>query len=346
MGVSKRAVTNKARVEGSICSDYIHRETNYFCSHYFNSFRLLPTINLSNKPHLDNDDILPTMSILQSGGRPSGKSRKYFLSDKEWKSSHVHVLINCDEVKPYLDIFLENHSLDIEDSSGRIHIEFPIWLKKYVNEETNGVTNQDIIALSRSPASMAISWNMYFINGYKFHTEEWSKGRKTSNCGVHVKGLAEGGNTDFYGIIKHIFELDYFGLKHKIPVFYCEWFDPTRNTGTKVHPQYKTVDIKMDKRYRPYDPFILAQNARQVYYVPYPEMCRDMRGWCAAITTKPRGRVEIDNIEDEVPYQSDGMLPALPNVEIEAISCLRDMSQLDVFEEIFDCSTSEADRGH
>ncbi|KAI5414518.1 hypothetical protein KIW84_040134 [Lathyrus oleraceus] len=222
MGVSKRAVTNKARVEGSICSDYIHRETNYFCSHYFNSFRLLPTINLSNKPHLDNDDILPTMSILQSGGRPSGKSRKYFLSDKEWKSSHVHVLINCDEVKPYLDIFLENHSLDIEDSSGRIHIEFPIWLKKYVNEETNGVTNQDIIALSRSPASMAISWNMYFINGYKFHTEEWSKGRKTSNCGVHVKGLAEGGNTDFYGIIKHIFELDYFGLKHKIPVFYCE----------------------------------------------------------------------------------------------------------------------------
>lgn len=40
------------------------------------------------------------------------------------------------------------------------------------------------------------------------------------------------------------------------------------------------------------------------------------------------------------------MLPALPNVEIEAISCLRDMSQLDVFEEIFDCSTSEADRGH
>ncbi|KAI5435010.1 hypothetical protein KIW84_021732 [Lathyrus oleraceus] len=70
----------------------------------------------------------------------------------------------------------------------------------------------------------------------------------------------------------------------------------------------------MDKRYRPYDPFILAQNARQVYYVPYPEMCRDMHGWCAAITTKPMGRIEIDNIEDEVPYQSDGMLPALPKM--------------------------------
>lgn len=78
MGVSKRAVTNKARVEGSICSDYIHRETNYFCSHYFNSFRLLPTINLSNKPHLDNDDILPTMSILQSGVDQVGSHENIF----------------------------------------------------------------------------------------------------------------------------------------------------------------------------------------------------------------------------------------------------------------------------
>lgn len=65
-----------------------------------------------------------------------------------------------------LNIFLENHYINIEDSSGRIHREFPIWLKKYVNEGINGVTNQDIIALSRCPSSMVISWNMYFINGY------------------------------------------------------------------------------------------------------------------------------------------------------------------------------------
>ncbi|PNX57583.1 hypothetical protein L195_g058767, partial [Trifolium pratense] len=35
-------------------------------------------------------------------GRPSGKSEVYWLLDEEWKSAHVHVLINCDEVKPYL----------------------------------------------------------------------------------------------------------------------------------------------------------------------------------------------------------------------------------------------------
>ena len=29
---------NKARVEGSICSSYLHNETTHFCSHYFNNF--------------------------------------------------------------------------------------------------------------------------------------------------------------------------------------------------------------------------------------------------------------------------------------------------------------------
>jgi hypothetical protein len=230
-------------------------------------------------------------------------------------------------------IFLEDQSINMEDSSGRIHTEFPIWLEKYVNEKANGVTNNDIIALSRYPSSMAISWNIYFVNGYKFHTEAWSEGKKTVNCGVHVKGLTEGGEDDYYGNINHIYELDYFGLKDKVALFYCEWFDPTRNAGTKVHPQYKIVDIKMDKRYRPYDPFIIAQKARQVYYVPYPEMCTSMRGWCAAITTKPRGHVEIDNIEDEMPYQSHDTSPVLPIPEIEAISCLRDSSQADTFDD-------------
>jgi len=40
MGNSKRAVKNKGRVEGSICASYIHRETTYFYSYYFNNFML------------------------------------------------------------------------------------------------------------------------------------------------------------------------------------------------------------------------------------------------------------------------------------------------------------------
>ena len=174
------------------------------------------------------------------------------------------------------------------------------------------MTDTAIISLARGPNSCAKSWNKYFVNGYKFHTKAWSDGKKTVNCGVYVKGVSEGGEDDFFGIIHHIYELQYLGLSNNIPLFYCEWFDPTRNRGTRVYSQYNIVEIKMTRKYGLYDPFILAQKARQVYYVPYPETCKDLRGWFVAITTKPRGHVEVDGMEDEVPYQADEMSNVLP----------------------------------
>ncbi|GAU51743.1 hypothetical protein TSUD_137380 [Trifolium subterraneum] len=58
-------------------------------------------------------------------------------------------------------------------------------------------------------------------------------------------------------------------------------------------------------------------------------MCRDLRGWCAAITTKPRGHVEIDNFDGEVPYQSNEMLPIVPITEVEQIRGLADGTIID-----------------
>lgn len=197
------------------------------------------------------------------------------------------------------------------------------------------VTNEDIKSLAWGPASKATSWQLYFVNGYKFHTKAWSDGKKTINCGVHVKGLTEGGEDDFYGIIKHIFELEYRGLSKKIALFYCDWFDPTINRGTRVHPQYNIVDVKINRRYGRYDPFILAQKTRQVYYVPYPEMCKEMRGWYSTITTKPIGHVEVDDIEEEVPYQADESSPVIPITEVEQLHGLLDET-VNEFEQIID----------
>ena len=65
-------------------------------------------------------------------------------------------------------------------------------------------------------------WHTYFVNGYKFHTNTWSKGKKTINSGVHVKGLTEGGEDDFYGIIHRIYELEYnTSNKPKKVVLFC-----------------------------------------------------------------------------------------------------------------------------
>lgn len=201
-----------------------------------------------------------------------------------------------------------------------------------VHDDSNGVFNTELRSLSWGPYRQVLSWPMYFVNGYKFHTRVWSHGKKTTNSGVYVKGVTQNGEDDFYGILEHIYELEYHELPTKIALFYCQWYDPSRR-GTRVHSQYKIVEINKSRRYQQYDPFIIAQQARQVYYVNYPATCsRELRGWSVAITTKPRGHIEVDDIvdgaqSDESPFQSDE--PVLPIMQIEEMEMLVDGNSIE-----------------
>lgn len=38
--------------------------------------------------------------------------------------------------------------------------------------------NTNIKALAWGPITKATSWHMYFVNGYRFHTKDWSDGKK------------------------------------------------------------------------------------------------------------------------------------------------------------------------
>ena len=63
----------------------------------------------------------------------------------------------------------------------------------------------------------------------------------------------------------------------------------------------------MVRSYNLFDLFINAHNVRQVYYVPYPTTRRDKHGWCVAIKTKPRGYIESNHVQDDVPYKVEEM---------------------------------------
>jgi len=188
------------------------------------------------------------------------------------------------------------------------------------------------MALAWGPNSKTTSWNIYFVNGYKFHTKAWSDGKKITNCGLYVKGVTDGGEDDFYGIIDHIFEFKYVGLTKKIPLFYCEWFDPTFDVGTTFLSQYSILEIKLNGRYAPYDPFILPQKAIQVYYVLYPTICKNLRCWCVAIKTKPRGHIEVDKMEDELPYQANEIPNVLPVTRIKHLQGLAETFVVEVLD--------------
>jgi len=95
--------------------------------------------------------------------------------------------------------------------------------------------NPNLKGLSSGPNSKTTSWNMYFVNGYKFHTKAWADGKKKINSELYVKCVTGGREYDFYGTIHDIYKLEYVALNKKISLFYCEWFDLTFNVGTRFH---------------------------------------------------------------------------------------------------------------
>jgi hypothetical protein len=222
-------------------------------------------------------------------------------------------------------MFLTSEEISPHESSAQINSRFPTWFKQYIYLQTPATPMiQHLRNLSDGPKSTVKQWHTYFVNGYKFHTHSWTQGKTTVNSGVCIKGVSEDGEGDFYGVIENIYEIEYNYLDYKkaVVLFYCSWFDPS-SRGTRYDSKTNTVDIKMNRHYPLFDPFAMAHNVRQVHYVPYPSTKKDKRGWCVAITTKPRGRIEKNEIDDEEePYQEDEMSNVDDVIGVETFNSL------------------------
>ena len=85
----------------------------------------------------------------------------------------------------------------------------------------------------------------------------------SSNDGVYVRGTNGQLESDFYGKLSDIIQVEYTGIPvMKLVLFKCDWFNNTPNIGTKVDNKYEIVEVKESRRYaRVYDPFIFAQQA-------------------------------------------------------------------------------------
>ena len=88
-------------------------------------------------------------------------------------------------------------------------------------------------------------------------------------------------------------------------LFRCNWFSNVPGSGINVHKDYNLIEIKHTSHYHKYDPFVLAKQALQVYYAPYPSLKRDKADWSAVFKTKARFTFDGKNIPDEQAYQAD-----------------------------------------
>jgi hypothetical protein len=153
--------------------------------------------------------------------------------------------------------------------------------------------------IAKKPSILAQSHNGYFVNGYKFHTQKYGKGLVTSNCGVCVRGETYNSEeSDYYGLVDEVLELQYDCNEHQtVVLFKCTWFD--NKDGVVVHKN-KLVDVKPTSRLQSDDPFILASQAEQVFYTPYPAMTSDTKNVWAVVKTKARHIYEVSATEAEV----------------------------------------------
>jgi hypothetical protein len=110
------------------------------------------------------------------------------------------------------------------------------------------------------------------INGYRFRTSETAGGRKSVNNGVCIKGgESVNGSVEYYGVLEAVIEVHFPSHPSlSVVLFKYNWFDPTPNRGTRVHPQYNLVDVNSRRGYPKFDPFVLAQQSQQVYFASYP----------------------------------------------------------------------------
>nr|GMD01600.1 TdcA1-ORF2 protein [Ipomoea batatas] len=186
------------------------------------------------------------------------------------------------------------------------------YIKKYYKKP--------IISYKEAPLEVREVWFNEFKKKYRWSPEHDAAIRRNfdvkaserlSNALYDVRtGLAEG-EADFYGILSEIVEIEYPNLPiKKVILFKCEWFDPKPNIGTRVLPEYSIVEVRQNRRYQKYDPFIIAQNASQVYYLPYPRGAKDKSNWSAVINVRSRGTFD-DQYKLNTAFQQEVILTGI-----------------------------------
>ncbi|GKU96446.1 hypothetical protein SLEP1_g9679 [Rubroshorea leprosula] len=123
--------------------------------------------------------------------------------------------------------------------------------------------------------------------------------RNYGGIGTNVPGttINSPNETDYYGVLKEVIELLYYGHschQETIILFNCDWYDTNR--GIRVNVEHGIVDVNTRFKLSTGEPFCLVSQAQQVYYTPYlAAMDRTTRGWLAACKIKSRHLIETSS---------------------------------------------------
>ena len=152
---------------------------------------------------------------------------------------------------------------------------------------------------------MGLQYDRYIVNGFRFHVREVERKRKTQNSGVTVHAMTSSfastrdnnpvlGDLDYYGTLTRVIELIYVS-DQRIVLFDCEWV----SKGKRLKQDEDGFTLANFEGVQPHnEPFILASQASQVFYVEDP----DERGWHVVVATNPRAAYKMEEMADVEMY--------------------------------------------
>ncbi|KAL3619539.1 hypothetical protein CASFOL_036600 [Castilleja foliolosa] len=264
----KQSVRNKARPEGSVAEAYIANECLTFCSMYLKGIE-----TRFNRDNRNNDiEFDDSLSIFEQKCRPVGATTLVNLSPEDFKSIMWFVLQNCDEVDP----FLNQHKEELV-AAGCVNIEkqhkeqFPIWFKEQmirISKDDQSAKNESLYSLACAPRRCIKKFAGCIVNGVRFLTRERDSRRKTQNSGIVVDGNHGDETLSFYGVLDDIIQLDYGNI----------------------------VSVRVDGKWYEEDSYILADQARQVFYINDPKLGKN---WRVVIPVSHRHVYDVSEMADE-----------------------------------------------
>ena len=110
------------------------------------------------------------------------------------------------------------------------------------------------------------------------------------------------GGVEYYGRAEAIYELQFYGENPpNVVVFRCYWFQPKDTRRT--HEHIGLVEIKQSTHLDVPDVYITAQQATQVFYLPWAcQTNPNLKGWDVVYEVPPRARLSPPKEEDYEPH--------------------------------------------
>ncbi|KAF7802613.1 uncharacterized protein G2W53_041724 [Senna tora] len=253
------------------------------------------------------------------------------MSHIELHEARMYVLRNCEEVAPFLKQYEENRASTSNETD---YSDFPDWFRARVFElcaEQNAT--DELISLAIGPNKIANLYPMFMVNGFRFHTRARALGKKTQNSGVLVRGDDSDDSKEYYGVLEHVYELSYIGNR-KVYLFKCTWWDVARlGRGYKID-KYGFVSVNTHCSLNTNEPFVLASQAEQVFYVN-EFMDED---WLFVVKTSPCDLFNMPNGDELI---GDEQVEASQQLQIA--SNVQSNDEIDVNEEVFEMNLHRHD---